>query len=350
MKKIKNAIITVSILVGCAFNLSAAAKLDRIDQWKHKGIILGAVHRCYADKDGELILLYGKSQRALVSKEKFTPFAFFGQAPSELEFLYTFFPCGDDLIFVERPAKIKIFTKKDGAYVWKKTVWQKESVTLRPFNGVYFDNKIFYTGLHSVKAGPQLVWDVFHVYVYDTNGKPLKKLIYKKYPEPSRLYQMTYHLMPYRTDRLFFIPSNELKVSVISSKTLELVKEVPLKIPPFYKKMPDNFYYRTEEEYNSQKYDFHIDLETWAKGYSRITNIAVDKKYLVIQVQTCSDKLKHFALLFYNAETFNLENTIFTDDLLLDIRDGKYYFSETGVPWFDKEDCEDCIINVCRLK
>ncbi len=350
MNKLKSIIITASIIACLASCLPAAAKLERIDQWKHKGIVLDTVHRCFADKDGQLILSYGKSQRALVSKEKFTPFAFFGQSPSELEFCYTSFPCEDDHIFVERPAKIKIFTKKGGEYVWKKTVWQKESVTLRPYNGISFDKKIFYTGFHSVKPGPEVGWNIFLVYVYDMEGNPLKKLIFKKYPEGSRLYQSIYHIIPYGKDRLFFIPSHEAKVSVISSKTLEVVKEVPLKTPPFYKKMPDDFYYRTDEEYNAQKYDFHIDLENWAKGYSRITKIAVDKKYLVIQVQTCSDKLKRFALLFYNAETFNLENTIFTNDLLLDIRDGKYYFSETGVRFYDDEDIEDCVINVCRLK
>jgi hypothetical protein len=89
-----------------------------------------------------------------------------------------------------------------------------------------------------------------------------------------------------------------------------------------------------------------IDVETWATGYSSITEAAVDGNWLVVQVRTCSTKEKKFALLFYNVENnFKLEKTVFTDDFLLDVKDGKYYCFANGDPGRD-DDTDQCIINI----
>ena len=62
-------------------------------------------------------------------------------------------------------------------------------------------------------------------------------------------------------------------------------------------------------------------------------------------MRTCEAKLKKFALLFYNAENFKLERTIFTNDLLLGAKDGKYYFYANGDPGRDEE-AEEFIIHI----
>jgi hypothetical protein len=84
-------------------------------------------------------------------------------------------------------------------------------------------------------------------------------------------------------------------------------------------------------------------------GYSRINYVLVSGKSLVLQIRTCNDKMKKFALLFYNAETFKLENTVFTSDLLLGAKDGKFYFAAGGDPGRDHEN-DELVINICTLE
>jgi hypothetical protein len=332
----------------CAFFSNAAENLKFIEQWKHPGEIFDKLATGKVDKDGHVVGLFFKTPISLISKEKVTHIIPFGEGPSDLAGCYTFFRYGDGLAFVERNFKIKIFTKKNGTYVWKETLWLKKGpVGHSPKNGVFFDNKIFLTGF-TEPIQSKIKNEATLVRVYDTKGDLLKDLVKTKSITGSRLYMMIYHIVPYKNDRLLFLPSNELKVSVISAKSLEVVKEASLQIPSFYKKMPGNFYFR--ESYANPRYNFARDLEEWAAGYSRVTTCGVDKSYLVVQIRTCSEKMKKFALLFYNADTFKLENTIYTDDFLLDIKDGKYYFFENGEPGLDEDACEDLNINICKLE
>jgi hypothetical protein len=71
----------------------------------------------------------------------------------------------------------------------------------------------------------------------------------------------------------------------------------------------------------------------------------VDGDYLVVQIRTCRDDMKKFALLFYSAKTFKLEKTVFLNDFLLGARAGKFYFFANGNPGRD-EDTEEIVINV----
>lgn len=342
--------VVILVFLGCAFFSNAAESLKLIEKWRHPGKIFDWMAAGKVDKDGQIVGLFFKTPISLISKEKVTHIIPFGQGPSEMAGCYTFFKYGDDLAFVERSFKIKIFSKKNGAYVWKETIWLKKGpVGHSPKNGVFFDNKIFLTGFtEPIQKKIKKENEATLVRVYDTKGNLLKDLIKTKFIDGCRLYEMIYHIVPYKNGRLFFLPSNRLKVSVISAKSLEVVKEAPLQIPRFYKKMPKHFYFR--ESYANPKYDFARDLEEWATGYSRVTACEVDKNYLVVQLRTCSEKMKKFALLFYNAETFKLENTIYTDDFLLDIKDGKYYFFENGEAGLDEDACEDLNINIYKLE
>lgn len=342
-------IVVVLIFLGCAFFLNGVENLELIDRWKHPREIFDWMGASKVDKDGHVVGIFLKTPISLISKEKVTHIIPFGQGPSDMAGCYTFFNYGEDLAFVERSFKIKIFTKKNGTYVWKETIWLKKgSAGHSPKNGVFFDNKIFLTGFtEPYQQKTKKESEATLVRVYNTKGILLKDLIKTKSVTGSRLYEMIFHIVPYKNDRLFFLPSNRLKVSVISAKSLEVVKEVPLQIPTFYKKMPEHFYFR--ESYANPKYDFARDLEDWATGYSRITTCGVDKNYLVVQIRTCSEKMKKFALLFYNAETFKLENTVYTDDFLLDIKDGKYYCFENGEAGLDEEACENLNINIYKL-
>ncbi len=209
--------------------------------------------------------------------------------------------------------------------------------------GIFFDNKFFLTGYEPLEQTKNEE-KVSYLKVYDDNGQPLKQLIRKTYTAPHRFNEIKYHIIGYKTDRVIFLPANKLKVTIVSAKKLEIIKEVDLEIPGFYKKMPEDFY--IFKRYDNPKDNFRLDIETWATGYSSITEAAVDGNYLVVQVRTCSEKEKKFALLFYNAENnFKLEKTVFTDDFLLDIKDGKYYCFANGNPGRD-DDTDNCIINI----
>ena len=136
-------------------------------------------------------------------------------------------------------------------------------------------------------------------------------------------------------DRVYFLSENELKVHVVSLKELKVEKEVVLEIPKFYKKMPDGFY--GWKKYEGSDKGFTRDIEYWKTSYSRINKVIIEGDFLVLQIRTCSENLKKFALLFYNAANFKLEKTIYTDDLLLCSRKGKYYFFAGGDPGLDDE-------------
>jgi hypothetical protein len=160
-----------------------------------------------------------------------------------------------------------------------------------------------------------------------------------------RLWEMRYYVEAFGKDTVLFLAENELKAKVISSKTLDVNQEVNLEAPYFYKKKPEDFYkYRRYEGYD----ELNNDLEKWALGYSAITGAVFFQGKLILQVRTCSDKLKKFALLVYDTKTWKLESTFFINDLLLGSKDGKFYFFANGNPGRD-DDTDDCIINIYSL-
>ncbi len=324
--------------------LTGASDFKRVDQWKHDELCL---HHFYSliDPDNQVVGAFYKNPNLLISREKIVKFAGYGQSPNELTNLLGMFFYRGDLAMVEMPKKIKIFTKKNGTYAWKETKWLKMGKMPQIVkDGIFFDNKIFLAGLtflESTKNENEI--NTSFIKVYDEKGTLLKDLVHKTFKGPNRFYLMKYYVIGYKTDRVFFLAENELKVTLISAKTLEPVKEVNLEIPSFYKKMPDDFYSWNKEK--QQNENFNLVLENYAMGYSGINNSLVEGKYLVVQMRTCNPKLKKFALLFYNADSFKLEETIFIDDFLLGAKDGKYYFFANGDPSRD-ENTYECIINI----
>ena len=157
---------------------------------------------------------------------------------------------------------------------------------------------------------------------------------------------MDYHLAVHNS-RIFLIVENELKVYEISPDKVAVIKETNLESPPFYKKMPGDFY--SFKKYNSPGRELSRDINYWRTSYSRITNIAVEDGYLVLQIRAFEDETKKFAMLFYNADTFKLEKTVFIDDYFIGAQDGKYYFFAHGNPGRD-EDVDDLIINIYSMK
>jgi hypothetical protein len=328
----------------------SSGTFKQIDQWKHERT-LGIDAFSFIDSQNRLVAVFARSGKIIISRDKIIEFAPWGQGPDELLSLCTAFLYNGDIAFVEDPGKIKIFTPKGETYAWKETRWLKRSLYIhRIKDGIFYDNKFFLAGMEGIppKGEPYNYNypEYSYLKVYADNGDSLKQLIRKKVTPPTRLLDMRIHVTGYNSDRVFVMTENELKVYVIPTKTLEVSKEVQLEIPPFYKKMPESFY--TWKDFIEPK-ELMIAAEEWDMGYSSIQEIVVDGNYLVVQIRTPVEKMKKFALLFYNAETFKLEKTVPLDDLLLDAKDGKYYCFANGNPGRD-DNTDECIINIYRFE
>lgn len=338
----KKIIVGVLFFIILVFHLKAE-NFVRVDQWKHEGVV-GYVFCSFINAENQVVASFYKSPNFIIQRDKLIEFAPYGQGPNDLMDTKAGFNYNGDVAFIELADKIKIFTKKeDGTYAWKETKWLKRGQYAHMVrDGIYFDHKWFLAGEELLDYKNNIA-GVSYVKVFDDNGKPLKQLIHEEYKQPNQFHLMRFYLVPYKDDRVFFLPENELKVSVISAKKLEVSKEVELEIPSFYKKMPDTFY--VFKKYNNAQENFTLDLENWAMGYSRITKVVMNGDSLVVQLRTCRADMKKFALLFYSAETFKLERTVFIDDFLLGARADKFYFFANGNPGRD-EDTEEIVINV----
>jgi hypothetical protein len=322
--------------------------LRRIEQWKHDTEAFGREFYSFVDDDGHVIGSFYKSPFRIISADKIVLFAPYGQGPSDLVNAMGVFKYKGDLAIVEMSNKIKVFTKKGGTYVWKATKWLKTGRYPQMIkSATYFDNKLFLAGIATLSGGKNKVEEA-KLTIYNDNGKPLKTLFRETVTVPSRLYMMRYHVTGYKTGIVLFLQENRLKVSIISSKDLVVSGEKNLEAPNFYKKMPKDFY--VFKQYKGKLNELRKDLETWSMEYSAINKVVIDGDYLVVQVRTCSENLKKFALLFYNgAKNFKLEKTVLIDDYLLGTRNGRYYCFANGNPGRDI-DTDECIINIYEFK
>ena len=128
-------------------SLWCAESFEIIETWNHKHEPLGYAVFSLVDNDGHVVASFFKTGHRVISPEKVIKFGPFGQGPSDLMGVYGVFPHNQDIAFVERAEKIKIFTKKEGAYVWKNTVWPKRGKHIHVVgDGLFYDNKWFISG------------------------------------------------------------------------------------------------------------------------------------------------------------------------------------------------------------
>ena len=103
------------------------------------------------------------------------------------------------------------------------------------------------------------------------------------------------------------------------------------------------------KKYKTGILEFKKDIEKWYTQYSRINRVEVVGDKLVLQVRTCDEKLKKFALLVYRTDTFKHLDTILVDDLLVASRGEKLYFWQGGDPGLD-ENTEQAFIKIYKFK
>jgi len=343
-------LLIVLVVLVTIFPLRGAMEFKKISQWDHGDKeIYAYVSRGIIDKDGHVVIRTEKQKRSvLITPKDVFFFAYWGEAGDDLYLCSTMCPYGDDIAMVEMmQQRIKIFTKIENKFVWKKTVRLKTGPYTQAIRSIVFlKDKWFAAGpspLERYHDEDKKPTTISFLTIYDTEGKPIKQLLISKVQNIFKANQMYYYLIS-DGNRILLMAEDELKVHVVSPTKLEVTKKIALKIPGYYKKMPEDFYIYKKKYFNPRS-SIDKDIEYWETSYSRILHMIVEDGYLVIQIQTCDEKLKKFALLFYDLQTFELKQTYFIDDLLLGSRAGKYYFYANGNPDLN-ENADECIINI----
>ncbi len=351
---IRTIMISLLLVITTTVSLMGAGKFQLSAQWNHGDAgPLDTLTFGVVDKDGNLALSFSRSGFRLISPAKVIPFAPHGQGPSDVNAL-CFGMCryNDDIAFMELGQKIKIFSKKDDTYKWKETKWLKRSYFPHYVSRfLFYKDRWFAAGIKPLETDEKTMKsnkpkECALIKVYDANGKPIATLFKKPYNVKSRHETMDHHLAVHKSG-IFLIVENELKVYEICPDKMAVIKETRLEAPPFYKKMPEDFY--SYKKYDSPGKDLLKYLVHWKVSYSRVTNVAVEDGYLVLQIRAFEDETKKFAMLFYNADTMKLEKTHFIDDYFIGSQEGKYYFFAHGNPGRD-EDIDDLVINIYSMK
>lgn len=281
------------------------------------------------------------------------PIAGFGQGPDEVDHARVMYMMGDHLAIEGFAKRIKLFAKKGGKYSHHKTFWlQTEGSAFIPRDALCLDNKLFYCGYQNditSVAGINQPFSVHYLKVYKADGKFIKNVISRKYPRYVSDDNYKYSFLAANgADVVLFFLEDEMMVQIVSVKDIKLLKTLRLEVPTFYKKMPESNYIRSEKERAAANpNNFRINMQRWKTGYSAITGVHTDKGKLAVQIRTCNPSMNQYALLFYNLNTFRLEETTFINDFLMAVRDGKYYFFKGGHPEFDDTD-EDAEILICE--
>ena len=302
------------------------------------------------DKDGDLIAGFSIPGCMIINEKGMSELGPYGQGPGDLDGYYTIFILNNNDLVVEGAAgKLKVFEKKNGKYTWEKTFWKQ--IGRRAFavrDSLFHDDKWYFCGMGNYYRSGRREFKVYYLKVYSSEGKFIKDMVEEVFPRPNRYHHMDSYLALYK-NKVYLMIENRLHVRIISPTELKVEREVPLETPDYYKPMPKDHYARQKRFQPISSADFIKEQEYLKTSYSRIVNALIEGRWLVIQIRTCSEKLKRFALLFYNADNFKLERTLFTDDFLLASRDGNYYFFKNGNPSYDEE-AEEAVINIYRFK
>jgi len=315
-------------------SMAKAGEFVLVDTWEDQEFIAGGMlFGSFIDKDGDYLAQFQKDPPLIANKNGFKQLRQRGQGPGDLESLFGACYRGDDLTIFEWSGKIKLFSKEQGTYEYKDSIFRKAEGSHFYSKGIAFAHDRWFLsgiGLDYAPEGDKSQIKVIFLKVYEANGLFFKDLLAEvtEYRGHESLRQ---YMAPYQ-DKLLFMRETELEVTVLDTIKVEVERVVALERPKFYKALPDDFYF-TE----SKKSLTIEQMVNWQKGYSAVMNVAVSGKNLVVQVRTATPKLKRFAVLFYDLATFALKDTQFTDDLMLASQGDRFYFFKDGMPGFDDD-------------
>jgi len=342
--------IVLTFLLTFVFLLPIWSELEfkLVETWEHDELIPGKLFDAIVDEYGDVVTGFQRSGVKIANSKTIVDLGPFGQGPSDIDGFFAITLCDGDLAVEGMAGKLKIFSKKEGKYKWKQTIWKKFGGSFQLVrDGVFKAGKWFFTGAQVFQKSKN-EYGIWYIRVYDRDGKFIKNLIKKDITVSRSAHLMDYLLAEYK-DKLFFIAEDEPIVRIIDPLAVDIKKEITLKMPDFYKPMPVEFYAYNPKDSMKNPLAIARQWADWKTGYTRINRVGIDGDHLVLQVRTCKKELGLFALLFYNAESFTLDRVVYTNDLLLDIKGGKFYMFANGNPGYDDE-AGDYIVNIYQFE
>ena len=316
--------------------------LKQLQQFEGDTVFAGELFDSVVDHDGDLITAFSLPGVVMVNKDGMKNLFAFGQGPGDVDGWYMLYVLDSGELVVEGAAgKLKVFEKKNGSYKWKKTLWKQRWMRgVKSSDGVLYDNKWFLAKVETDYRPGDKEFKIYHMRIYSDEGKFIKRILPEVLPEPNRCHLSKSYVCQY-DDNIYFLIESRMAVDVIDPQKLEQKKRVPLETPAFYKPMPDDFFkvQKNPQVGPGSAQAFRAEMARLRTGYSRIAAAEVVNDFLIVQLRTCREDMKNYVLLFYDAKTFKLKQTIPTEDFLMTSSGDKLYFFKGGHPTYD--DVED---------
>lgn len=313
--------------------LNADINLKFIEKWEHDVEVFGYLFDSYLDRDGELIIMFFKNGIKILNAKSARDLTTIGQGPGEIENWKALYVDQSNIINFEMAGKVILFEKQNGLYRYKETRWIRRNNFLNIEGGVYHKDKFYLTGFSPDREEEANNTQGYFLSIFKEDGKFEKKLFHKDF---KGIWRGPYILSSYArlfNNYLYVILASEPELRIYDTNEDILYKIVNLEMPNFYKPIKD---YMKFGKYKGLK-GFIEYYESWRLSYSRIENLLVTAKNLIINIRTASDKLPKFAVLFYDPIEFSLDDICFSEHLLLAAKQNKFYFLENGDPGLDVE-------------
>ncbi len=302
------------------------------------------------DQDGNLIVAFGVPGCAIVTPEKLDLVAKAGKGPGDLSGYFALNILDNQELVIEGYiGKTHVFKKQDGIYKWQRNEVRELKKSSAPTDTLFLGNNWYLAAFSTSYDEKTDHYTVDYLQVYSDKGKFIKSMIRETFENYWKIELFWCFLAEYK-NQVFFLSEDKLRLRIITGDDPQVAKTVNLELPKFYKKMPKT-YYRFPRGKMISSQEYWKSMGVWKTGYSRICNVVIDGRWLIVQVRTADEDNKLFGLLFYDADTFQLKHTVMTNDLLLAGKNGKLYFFRGGNPaWDDVEDTVFDIYNIVEKK
>ena len=346
MRQFRILILILLPLLSVTDSYAADLSLKLEQSFEHDIVFSRTFSDAIVDRDGELMVAFGIPGCGIVTSEKFELVAPAGQGPGDLSGYFALNLLDNQELVIEGYiGKTHIFKKQEGVYKWQRNEIRELKKYTPPTDTLFHENNWYLAAFSTYYDKKTDHYTVDYLQLYSDKGKFKKAMIRETFEEYWKIELFWCFLAEYK-NRIFFLSEDKPLLRVISGDDPHVTKKVNLELPKFYKKMPDAFYrYPRGRMISSQDYWRYLSI--WKTGYSRICNVLVDGRWLIVQVRTADEDNKLFGLLFYDAGTFELKHTIMTDDLLLANKDGKLYFFRGGNPTWD--DVDDTVFDIYKI-
>lgn len=304
-----------------------------IDRWHFTDVFLtGYIWDAFIDADGDLALMTFRDGIHIISSSGVENITRLGQGPGDMQHWAAMFHENPYLINIENTGKLVYFKKDNNSYRYEKTSWLKYDFKYPYVKGALLrDGKWYLSGFSSSRGKRADHVGGYFLSIYE-NGKQIERLFYRDFKGVYRgPYLLRAHIRLHG-QHVWMMLASEPKINIIDATRDAQTREVSLRMPEFYKPIPDYLPFERHPIDSMPKI-----YEKWELSYSRNETFLVNEKHLILQVRTVDPSMPKYALLFFSSKDFTLERTYFCNDRLLAEKDGYFYFFENGDPGFDEE-------------